>query len=204
MGKSALVANIAENVAVEKKQPVAFFSLEMSETELAHRFLACRARIAGDKLRKGQVKNALAEGPQGVEPASRTRRSGSTPPPTSRSSTCAPRRGASTRRTGGLGLVIVDYMQLMRADDPRQSRVEQVGAISRGLKLLAGELERPGAGALPALARARAAARQEADPLRPSRVREPRAGRGRRLLHLPPGVLRATDPERGRRAARPS
>ncbi len=44
MGKSAVVANIADFVAVEKKQPVAFFSLEMSETELAHRFLACQGR----------------------------------------------------------------------------------------------------------------------------------------------------------------
>src|SRR6478735_11868638 len=55
MGKSALVANIAENVAVKKNMPVAFFSLEMSEVELAQRFIACRARISGDKLRKGQV-----------------------------------------------------------------------------------------------------------------------------------------------------
>ena len=46
-------------------------------------------------------------------------------------------------KEGGLGLIIVDYMQLMRADDPRMSRVEQVGSISRGLKLLAGELNVP-------------------------------------------------------------
>ena len=52
---SALVANIAENVAVKRDKPVAFFSLEMSEVELAQRFIACRARIPGDKLRKGQV-----------------------------------------------------------------------------------------------------------------------------------------------------
>ena len=57
MGKSAWVANIAENVAVKQKQPVAFFSLEMSEVELAQRFIACRARISGDRLRKGKVKN---------------------------------------------------------------------------------------------------------------------------------------------------
>src|ERR1700743_2825792 len=55
MGKSALVANIAENVAVKRDKPVAFFSLEMSQGELAQRFIACRARIPGDKLRKGQV-----------------------------------------------------------------------------------------------------------------------------------------------------
>jgi replicative DNA helicase len=48
MGKSAMVANIAEHVAVKHGQPVAFFSLEMSEVELAQRFIACRARISGD------------------------------------------------------------------------------------------------------------------------------------------------------------
>jgi replicative DNA helicase len=145
MGKSGLVANIADFVAVEKKLPVAFFSLEMSETELAHRFLACRASIPGDKLRKGQVKdkwrkvldasNQLASAPIWIDTSSDL-------------STLELR--AKTRRlhskeqpAGGLGLIIVDYMQLMRADDPRQSRVEQVGAISRGLKLLAGELNVP-------------------------------------------------------------
>ena len=55
MGKSALVTNIAEHVAVKYKKPVALFSLEMSETELAQRFVASQARMPGDKLRKGQV-----------------------------------------------------------------------------------------------------------------------------------------------------
>src|SRR3954470_17830657 len=55
MGKSAIVANIAENVALKHGAPVAFFSLEMSEVELAQRFIASRARISGDRLRKGQV-----------------------------------------------------------------------------------------------------------------------------------------------------
>ena len=55
MGKSGLVANIAEHVAVKERRPVAFFSLEMSEAELAQRFIAKRARIPSDKLRKGQV-----------------------------------------------------------------------------------------------------------------------------------------------------
>ncbi len=62
MGKSGLVANIAENVAVEGQRPVAFFSLEMSETELAHRFIAWRARIPSDKLRKGEVDDATGTG----------------------------------------------------------------------------------------------------------------------------------------------
>ena len=143
MGKSALVANIADFVAVEKGLPVAFFSLEMSETELAHRFLACRAGIAGDKLRKGQVKslwpkvlkasNILAGSPIWIDTSSDL----------STLELRAKARRLHSKEEQGLGLIIVDYMQLMRADDPRQSRVEQVGAISRGLKLLAGELNVP-------------------------------------------------------------
>ena len=143
MGKSALVANIADFVAVEKDQAVAFFSLEMSETELAHRFLACRAGIAGDKLRKGQVKslwpkvlkasNKLAGAPIWIDTSSDL----------STLELRAKARRLHSKEENGLGLIIVDYMQLMRADDPRQSRVEQVGAISRGLKLLAGELNVP-------------------------------------------------------------
>jgi replicative DNA helicase len=146
MGKSALVANIAENVAVKRGMPVAFFSLEMSEVELAQRFIACRARISGDKLRKGQVAqkdwpkvvracNELEEAPLWFDDSSdlglldlRAK---------------ARRLHAQTQDIGGLGMVIVDYLQLMRADDPRANRVEQVGQMSRGLKILARELEVP-------------------------------------------------------------
>jgi replicative DNA helicase len=142
MGKSAIVGNVADFVAVEKKLPVAFFSLEMSETELAHRFIACRASIRGDLLRKGQVKdkwqkvlrasNQLAEAPIWID--------------TSSDLSILELRAKARRlysKQGGLGLIIIDYIQLLRADDPRQSRVEQVGAFSRGLKLLAGELDVP-------------------------------------------------------------
>jgi replicative DNA helicase len=143
---SALVANIAENVAVKRDMPVAFFSLEMSEVELAQRFIACRARISGDKLRKGQVSqrdwpkvvracNELEEAPLWFDDSSdlgildlRAK---------------ARRLHAQEQDRGGLGLVIVDYMQLMRSDDPRANRVEQVGQMSRGLKILARELEVP-------------------------------------------------------------
>jgi replicative DNA helicase len=142
MGKSAIVGNIADFVAVEKDLPVAFFSLEMSETELAHRFIACRASIRGDLLRKGQVKdkwpkvlkasNQLAQAPIWID--------------TSSDLSILELRAKARRlysKQGGLGLIIIDYIQLLRADDPRQSRVEQVGAFSRGLKLLAGELDVP-------------------------------------------------------------
>ena len=54
MGKSTLVTNIAENAAVDHGKPVALFSLEMSETELAQRFVASQAKISSDELRKGR------------------------------------------------------------------------------------------------------------------------------------------------------
>jgi len=143
---SAIVANIAENVAVKRNLPVAFFSLEMSEVELAQRFIACRARISGDKLRKGQVAqkdwpkvvracNELEEAPLWFDDSSdlgildlRAK---------------ARRLHAQEQDKGGLGLVIVDYLQLMRSDDHRANRVEQVAQMSRGLKILARELEVP-------------------------------------------------------------
>src|ERR1700759_167865 len=134
------------NVAVKRGKPVAFFSLEMSEVELAQRFIACRARIPGDKLRKGQVSqrdwpkvvracNELEQAPLWFDDSSdlsildlRAK---------------ARRLHAQEQDRGGLGLIILDYMQLMRSDDARANRVEQVGQISRGLKILARELEVP-------------------------------------------------------------
>jgi replicative DNA helicase len=146
MGKSALVANIAENVSMKHELPVAFFSLEMSEVELAQRFIACRARIPGDRLRKGKV--ASKDWPKVVRACNELERA---PLWIDDSSDLglldlrakARRLHAQEQSRGGLGAVIVDYMQLMRADDPRANRVEQVGQMSRGLKILARELAIP-------------------------------------------------------------
>ncbi len=144
VGKSALVSNIAENVATKAGLPVAFFSLEMSEAEIAHRFIACRARIPNDKLRKGKVSdrdwpkvlkasNELESAPLWVDESSDL----------SMLELRAKTRRLAASVGGKLGLVIVDYLQLMRAEDPRASRVEQVGQFSRGLKILARELDVP-------------------------------------------------------------
>src|SRR4029079_17884687 len=146
MGKSALVANIAENVAMKYEQPVAFFSLEMSEVELAQRFIACRARLSGEKLRKGEVKKA--DWPKVVRACNELERA---PLWFDDSSDLgildlrakARRLHAQEQDRGGLGLIIVDYLQLMRADDHRANRVEQVAQMSRGLKILARELDVP-------------------------------------------------------------
>src|SRR5262249_51371057 len=148
MGKSAAVCNIAENVAVKTGKPVALFSLERSEMELAPRFIASHARIAGDRLRKGRVAskdwprvvkacNKLEEAPLWIDDSSDL----------GLLELRAKARRLHSQEKGrgqeGLGLVIVDYLQLMRSDDPRANRVEQVAQFSRGLKILARELNVP-------------------------------------------------------------
>ena len=143
MGKSAAATNIAEHAAVEAGVPVALFSLEMSETELAHRFLASQARVSSDDLRKGRVRaekwpkvlqavEKLASAPIFVDDSS--------------DMSVLELRAKSRRLAArhGLGLVVVDYLQLMRPEGrPDSSRVEQIGQISRGLKILARELNVP-------------------------------------------------------------
>ena len=143
MGKSSLATNIAENAAVGHGKPVALFSLEMSETELAHRFIASQARVSSDELRKGRVKGdrwpkvlkaveKLARAPLYVDDSS---------------DIGILEIRAKARRLHArheLGLIIVDYLQLLRPEGRADSsRVEQVGQMSRGLKILARELDIP-------------------------------------------------------------
>jgi len=142
MGKSTLATNIAENAAIDHGRPVALFSLEMSETELAHRFIASQAKISSDELRKGRVKadrwpkvlkavEKLARAPIYIDDSSDI----------GILEVRAKARRMHARRE--LGLVVVDYLQLMRPDGRTESRVEQIGQISRGLKILARELQIP-------------------------------------------------------------
>jgi replicative DNA helicase len=142
MGKSALVTNIAENASVKHGRPVALFSLEMSETELAQRFIASQAKLNGDDLRKGKVRpdrwpkvmqatETLAAAPLYIDDSSDL----------SILELRAKARRLHSRSP--LGLVVIDYLQLMRPEDGSVNRVEQIGQISRGLKILARELKIP-------------------------------------------------------------
>jgi replicative DNA helicase len=144
MGKSALVCNIAENAAVEHGRPVALFSLEMAEAELAQRFVASQARIKGEELRKGRVKEErwpkilkasqrLAAAPLWVDDSSDV----------GMLEIRAKARRLHSQCENGLGLIIIDYLQLMRTDSRYDSRVTAVGELSRGLKILARELGVP-------------------------------------------------------------
>jgi replicative DNA helicase len=147
MGKSSLVTNMAEKAAVDHKRPVALFSLEMSEAELAQRFIASQASIHGDDLRKGRVDAArwpkivkassrLAEAPLYIDDSGDV---------TLLDIRAKSRRLHSQLREehGGLGMIIVDYLQLMQSDRRIDNRAEAVAEMSRGLKLLARELEVP-------------------------------------------------------------
>ena len=144
MGKSALMANFAENAALEANKAVALFSLEMSESELAQRFIASQASIKGDDLRKGKVpasrwgkimeaSNRLAKSPLFIDDSSDL----------SVLDVRAKARRLLQQHADGLGLILIDYLQLMRGDGRTDNRVEQIGQISRGLKTLARELDCP-------------------------------------------------------------
>jgi replicative DNA helicase len=144
MGKSSLVTNIAENAAIHYGKPVALFSLEMSEAELAQRFIASQASIKGDDLRKGRVSEE--RWPKIVKASSRL---AGAPLWVDDSSDIgmleirAKTRRLHSQHPEGLGLVIVDYLQLLRSDSRSENRAEVIGQMSRGLKLLAGELGVP-------------------------------------------------------------
>ena len=143
MGKSALVANIAEN-AVLAGHPVALFSLEMSESELAQRFVASQARIKGEDLRRGKV--AESRWPKILEACERLSNAPMFVDDSSDTGVLEIRakcRRLHAQMPNGLGLIIVDYLQLMRAEGRIESRVEQVSQMSRGLKGLARELGVP-------------------------------------------------------------
>ena len=148
MGKSALVTNIAENVALDKEdpRPVALFSLEMSEGELAQRFIASQASIKGDDLRKGRVRDdkwARVLRAAGDYEDADLYVDDSSDIGLLDIRAKARRLHQQLADRGGLGLIIVDYLQLMRADGRYDSRVQQVGEMSRGLKILARELAVP-------------------------------------------------------------
>jgi replicative DNA helicase len=150
MGKSALVTNFAENVALhpDRPRPVALFSLEMSESELAQRFIASQASIKGDDLRKGRLKDER-KWKRVLETAARYDKSPLFVDDSSDIGILEVR--AKSRRLhqqtmseyGGLGMIIVDYLQLLRTDARTDNRVQAIGEISRGLKILARELEVP-------------------------------------------------------------
>lgn len=142
MGKTALALNIAQNASVQAAIPAAIFSLEMSKEQLALRMLCSEAKVDAHRLRGGFLSEAdwpkltraagsLSEAPLFID---------DTP------GLSALEMRAKTRRLKiehNLGLVIVDYLQLMRGRASADSREQEISDISRSLKALAKELAIP-------------------------------------------------------------
>ena len=143
MGKTALAMNIGEYVSITQQLPVLFVSLEMSGIELADRMLCSLARVNGHRLRNGTISsddrerlirkaNEISQAPLFVDDS---------PSRTVSEIAAAARR--IKRREGSLGLIVIDYLQLIEPDNSRDPRQEQVAKIARRLKGIARELEVP-------------------------------------------------------------
>jgi replicative DNA helicase len=143
MGKTAFAMNIAEHVAMKLLVPTLFVSLEMSAIELADRLLCSSARVNGHRLRNGTISND--DRARLVEKAAEMSRAplfvDDSPSRMVTEIAAAARR--IRRREGRLGLIVIDYLQLIEPDNPRDQRQEQVARIARRLKGLARELEVP-------------------------------------------------------------
>ncbi len=142
MGKSSLCLNLSQFVSVEARRPSIIFSLEMSKMEIVNRLLSSEAKIDSSKLRTGRLEDTdwrklgdalgkLSEAPLFIDDT----------PSISLMEIRAKCRRLKQRH--GLDLVIVDYLQLMQSHRRVDSRQQEVAEISRGLKMLAKELDVP-------------------------------------------------------------
>ncbi len=142
MGKTALATNIAENVAIVSRVPVLFVSLEMSRTELCQRLMSSQASIDGSKFRSGFISASDRE--RLMEAAGKLSQSplfiDDTPNRTVAEISAMARRLSEEER---LGLLIIDYLQLIQPENSNLPRQEQVARMSRRLKALARELQIP-------------------------------------------------------------
>ena len=143
MGKTALALNIARNVAVDQDKAVAIFSLEMSKFELVQRMMCSEARVDNFRVRRGILQTSewsrlaaactpLHKAPIFIDDSA---------------SVSLMEIRAKARRLRArhkeLGLIVIDYLQLMMGDANVENRQQEISRISRGLKMLARELEVP-------------------------------------------------------------
>ena len=146
MGKTALALNIAAYAAMdaEPKRGVAFFSLEMSKEQLVLRMLCSEARVDSAKARAGYLSERdfpkLAQAAARLSEANIFIDDSSDTTAITLKAKC---RRLARDRSNNLGLVLVDYLQLMRSARPGESREKEIAEISRSLKALAKELKLP-------------------------------------------------------------
>jgi replicative DNA helicase len=142
MGKTSFALGLAAYAAIEKQLPVLFFSLEMNHLELTQRLLCAEARVDSSRVRNGRLHESdwpkivhaigkLGEAPLFID---------DNPNLTVMEIRAKARRLKSRE---GLGLIVVDYLQLMSGRDAAENRQVEVSEISRGLKILARELSVP-------------------------------------------------------------
>ncbi len=142
MGKSALAVCMAEHAAVEKKNGVAFFSLEMSKEQLVQRLLCCHARVDAHKVRSGFLspsdwpKLTAAAGKLSAAPIFID----DTPAISALELRAKARRLVANH---DIKLIVLDYLQLMRSSYKTESRQQEISEISRSIKALARELDIP-------------------------------------------------------------
>lgn len=142
MGKTALALNIAQHAAMVERVPVLIFSLEMSKEQLAQRMLCAEARVDSQRLRKGDLRSEdwprlskalgdLSEAPVYID---------DTPTITALEIRARARR---LRAEKGLGLIVIDYLQLIQGSGRAENRQQEIAEITRSLKALARELNIP-------------------------------------------------------------
>ena len=142
MGKTALALSIARNAALESKVPTAIFSLEMSSDQLAQRLLSSEARIDGQKARTGRLQTArwkdvviasgkLADAPLFIDDTAAL------------SILDLRSRARRLKREENIGLLVVDYLQLMQGPRRAENRQQEISYITQSLKALAKELDIP-------------------------------------------------------------
>ena len=145
MGKTSLALNMAEHVAIEKKMPVAVFSMEMASMQLTTRLIGSVGRVDQHKMRTGQLDDddwekltdslgQLNEAPIHIDEGSALN-----------TFEVRARARRLQRQVGQLGLIVIDYIQLMSAPSGKQTenRATEISEISRSLKSLAKELNVP-------------------------------------------------------------
>jgi replicative DNA helicase len=142
MGKTTFAMNIGENVAIRTKKPVAVFSMEMPGEQLALRMMSSLGRIDQHRVRTGKLEDddwprltsavvMLSEAPIFID---------DTP---ALSPTELRARARRLKKEHGLGLIIIDYLQLMQVPGNNENRTAEISEISRSLKALAKELDVP-------------------------------------------------------------
>ena len=139
VGKTSFALNVASNVAVKSHAPVAIFSLEMSNEQLVQRMLSSTASLPSDRFRLGKLSDSewiklveaggvLSEAPIYIDDTSNI---------------SVNQMKAKLRRIKNLGLVIIDYLQLMSLGKPNVNSVQEITEITRNLKIMAKELNVP-------------------------------------------------------------